>query len=81
MATSGPLSLRIVGFRGVPRGRGYMLAEAVSAADDALDIVVIAPGVTPSPEAPPPGPDGPPDMGIPSYIRWSDCVACAASNN
>ncbi len=43
---------------GFPRERGYVLAEAVSAIDDELDIVVLAAGVTPAWAALTPEPDG-----------------------
>jgi hypothetical protein len=46
---------RMPGFR---KERGYVLAEAVSAIDDELDIVVLAAGVTPAWAALTPEPEG-----------------------
>jgi hypothetical protein len=43
---------------GFPGDRGYVLAEAVSAIDDELDVVVLAAGITHACAAPTPAPDG-----------------------
>jgi hypothetical protein len=43
---------------GFPGERGYVLAEAVSAIDDELDVVVLAAGITPAWAALTPAPDG-----------------------
>ena len=54
----GRFGLRLHRMPGFPRERGYVLAEAVSAIDDELDIVVLAAGVTPAWAALTPEPDG-----------------------
>ena len=54
----GRFGLHLHRMPGFPRERGYVLAEAVSAIDDELDIVVLAAGVTPAWAALTPVPDG-----------------------
>ena len=54
----GRFGLHLHRMPGFPRERGYVLAEAVSAIDEELDIVVLAAGVTPAWAALTPEPDG-----------------------
>jgi len=54
----GRFGLHLHRMPGFPGERGYVLAEAVSAIDDELDIVVLAAGVTPAWAALTPEPAG-----------------------
>jgi hypothetical protein len=54
----GRFGLQLARMPGFPRQGGYVLAEAVSAIDDRLDVVVLAAGVTPAWAALTPAPEG-----------------------